>query len=140
MMGEWYRLSHTSDIGFHIEANGMSDLFETLLEAIKDTIFEKVPFCENFKRTKILLKGSKSEEIFLDFLREVIFLIYFKKEMPHKILAVDKLSEKTKIAYTYYNLEPFSDLIITELKSPTYHGYQFYETKNFYKVDVVIDV
>jgi SHS2 domain-containing protein len=132
-------LNHTSDLGVEIYGQDLNELFANALFTIFDNILDLQAV--KIKETrKITLAQENLEELFMDWLRELLFIFateYFvAKEV--KTLTIDNYRLEAEIAG-----EPFDSTrhrVKIEIKTPTYHMFQIAKTETGYRATVIFDV
>ena len=132
-------IDHTSDLGAEIFGKNLEELFANACFAIFDNILDLNLVEEKRKRT-IALKSSNLQDLFMDWLRELIFLFSFEYFIVKRVSKFD-LKDNTLTAELWgEKFDQSRHQVKIEIKTPTYHMYQIIETKDGYKATVVFDV
>ena len=132
-------IDHTSDLGVEIFGKNLEELFTNACFTIFDNILNLNSVEAKEKRT-VTLRSSNLQDLFMDWLRELIFLFsteYFivkrvsKFELKDNTLTAELGGEKFNQSRHHVKIE---------IKTPTYHMYQIEQTEEGYKATVVFDV
>lgn len=133
-------LSHTADIAFDVEADSIEELFIESFYCWLNSVMENINLNADSK-VKIILSADSFEQLLVDFLNEVNFLLTVKK-----ILCVDVENmtiDKQKLSLTgimkIQTVEDISNLK-EEIKSVTYHQMEIRNENDKYFVRVVFDI
>lgn len=133
-------IPHTSDLGVEIYGKTIEELFINALYCVTDnlTYIQKV---ETKLEREINITGEDLEDLFMNFLRELIFI--FSTEY---FLAKDMKDLKIKDNYTLLKgillgekFDKDKHPIKIELKTPTYHLFSI-KKEDIYKATVIFDV
>ena len=133
------RLEHTSDIKVEIYGADLRELFANAATCLSDLILDRKKVRET-ESVPVSLKSTDLPELFLDWLRELLFLF-----STHS-LAIRRVEiasvEPTQIKATVFGEEFDAERhgLKVEVKTPTYHEYRVEKTKNGYRATVIFDV
>jgi SHS2 domain-containing protein len=132
-------IDHTSDLGMEILGKDLPELFANACFAIFDNILD-LSLVEEKETKTIALRGSNLQDLFMDWLRELIFIFsteYFVVKQISKI----NLEDNTLTAELRgEKFDTSRHRIKIEIKTPTYHMYKIEETEKGYKATVIFDV
>lgn len=137
-------IEHTSDLGVEIFGKDLVELFKNGCFAIFDNIIEDYQTKVNLLEEKgIELESENLQELFFDWLRELLFIFGVEFFIPQRIkeLKIKKnkgLHLSAKLAGERFDVNRHEVKI--EIKTPTYHMYQIEESKAGYKATVIFDV
>lgn len=134
------QLSHTADIAFEIEADSLEELF---VEAFRVWFISVVDISEFEPKDfiDIEIKADSIEQLLVDYLNEVNFLLLVKKILCISVVEI-KIDEKSfyLIAKMNYQLLNENIELKEEIKSVTYHQMEIVKIEDSYKARVVFDI
>lgn len=134
------QLSHTADIAFEIEADSLEELF---VEAFRVWFISVVDISEFEPKDfiDIEIKADSIEQLLVDYLNEVNFLLLVKKILCISVEEI-KIDEKSfyLIAKMNYQLLNENIELKEEIKSVTYHQMEIFKIEDRYKARVVFDI
>lgn len=134
------QLSHTADIAFEIEADSLEELF---VEAFRVWFISVVDISEFEPKDfiDIEIKADSIEQLLVDYLNEVNFLLLVKKILCISVEEI-KIDEKSfyLIAKMNYQLLNENIELKEEIKSVTYHQMEIVKIEDRYKARVVFDI
>ncbi|MDD5596217.1 MAG: archease [Candidatus Omnitrophica bacterium] len=139
-MGKNYEIiEHTADIGIRITGRNLKDLFKNAGLAIFELSSEKISTQEkNHKEISIQQKADNLEELFLNWLNEllslsaargVIFESFKFKQLDEKNLQAVGIGSRI----TNYKVN-------TEIKAATYHQLKITKKRQGWQAEVILDV
>ncbi len=142
-MGSYKFIDHTADIGVEVEANSIVELFSETVNALINILTELPP--EEIKarigkrkgiKEKMIVKKDSWENVILDLLNRIIFLVDTKKLVPISLYIKEK-----KNTYRFL-IEMINEpsLLKREIKAATYHNLKVNEEKNIYRVTIIFDI
>lgn len=134
------QISHTADIAFEMEADSLEELF---VEAFRVWLISIVDLSEYQPEScvDIEIKANSLEQLLVDFLNEVNFLL-----MVRKILCVSveeiRVDENSFSLFVKMNYQPLNEMmeLKEEIKSVTYHQMEILKINDKYKAKVVFDI
>lgn len=132
-------LSHTADIGIKVKAKTLKKLFENAALGMFSLMVD-ISKIKPKKSLKIKLKAENTNELFLNWLRELLYqfnttYILFKK------FTIKNLSETKLEAIAYgESVEHKKHFVTTEIKAVTYHEFKIEKKNNFWRARVIFDV
>ncbi len=139
MRPPYRRLEHTADIKVEIYGSDLAELFTNAATCLFDLILDREKVRE-IQSVPLSLKSAGLSELFLDWLRELLFLF-----STHSI-AVCRVEigsiEPTKLQAVVFGEEFDQERhgLKVEVKTPTYHEYRIDETDDGYRATVLFDV
>jgi protein archease len=134
-------LEHTADICARVYADTKEDLFESAACALFSLIIDHTPVSETSK--KIHLKSETIEDLLVNWLGELISLLFAKNFLPSKYEISIKQDENSCVldgVVSGQRFNPFEQDIKTEVKAATYHNLHILQKQGQYQVDIVFDV
>jgi SHS2 domain-containing protein len=152
-------LDHTSDLGMEIFGRDLPELFRNACFAIFDNILE-LSAVNPSESQRIELHSATREELFLDWLRELLFRFsteYFVvKQVTSMTLAGNPGSDVRELDTSRgepvagpwslvaevrgEKFDPQRHQVKIEIKTPTYHMFSIAEDETGYKATVIFDV
>lgn len=133
------QLEHTSDIKVEIHGADLAELFTNAATCLFDLILdiEKVQVTQS---VPVTLKSADLSELFLDWLRELLFL-FSTRSLAIRRVEIRSI-EPSKIQATVFGEEfdPKRHGLRVEVKTPTYHEYRIDKTDEGYRATVLFDV
>jgi SHS2 domain-containing protein len=139
-------LDHTADVGIRVWAKTVPKLFEEAAGAMRSILIEKAEDEPAISRS-IRLEAETIEELFLRWLREILFL-FEKERVVYTRFQFEKhnLTEKNATAYFLSaNLRgfPFSKSgheVCKEIKAVTRHGFYLKKNEPWWEASVLFDI
>lgn len=133
-------LDQTSDLGLEVYGDSLRELFENGCFALFDNMVE-LEGIEEAKSIRLRMGPSASkEELFLDWLRELIYRFNTDYFVPKRVKIL-KLDESTVEAQLWgERFDPNRHKIRLEIKSPTYHLFSLEKLDNRYRARILFDV
>jgi SHS2 domain-containing protein len=135
----WRALEHTSDVKVEIYGKDLADLFSNAAVCLFDLILDRGRVREKAK-LEVKLKSDSLEELFLDWLRELLFTF------STRTIAVSRVEmkhvEENRLEAILFG-EGFNERahgLKVEVKTPTYHEYRIVKTVAGYTATVILDV
>ncbi|MEO0087243.1 MAG: archease [candidate division WOR-3 bacterium] len=133
-------IPHTSDLGVEIYGKTIEELFLNALYCVTDNItdIEKV---EEVIEREISIEGEDLEDLFMNFLRELIFIFSTEYFLGKNIknLQIEKDYKKLTGILVGEKFNKEKHPIKIELKTPTYHLFSI-KKEDIYKATVIFDV
>lgn len=145
-------IEHTADVGIKVKADDLAELFSKAACAMFDIIVERKteeksllnpPFAKwgNKRRdfqVNIKLKAQNLEELFVDWLSELLYL-YSVKELVFGDFKINKIDE-TGIEAVIFGEGIAGYKVKTEIKAVTYHELEVKKTGSGWEGKVIFDV
>jgi protein archease len=138
-MKPYRTFDHTADLGLSIRGASEEDLLANAAFAVFDIITD-LGRVEPRETRRILVEGDSPEDLFINFLREVLYL-YNGERWLLKGLCVTRIDEKVLEAEA--RGEPFDRRkheILKEIKAVTYHQAEIRKTPDGWTARVIFDV
>lgn len=132
-------LDHTSDLGVEIFGKTLAEFFSNAAFALFDNITDLKTVVSS-KERGVRLKAEKLEDLFLDWLRELIFLFSTEFFIPKEIEINTVNDNQIEAKLRGERFDPNRHRIKIEIKTPTYHMYSIKKTDSGYKATVIFDV
>jgi SHS2 domain-containing protein len=132
-------LDHTSDLGMEIFGKTLSELFVNAAFAMFDNITDLRKVVRNEQR-EVRLTADKLEDLFLDWLRELLFLFATEFFIPKKVIIKKLTRGRIEAELRGERFDPKRHRIKIEIKTPTYHMFAIEKSKAGYKATVIFDV
>lgn len=138
-MAPYEIVAHTADLGIRVCAPSREELFTQAVEALFDVMAGRESVRPLHERT-ISAEGTDGEELFVNFLREALYLFHGEGMLLAECRMLDLAP---RVAKALVRGEPFEDgrhVIKTELKAVTYHGVEIVQRPEGWSGKVIIDV
>jgi SHS2 domain-containing protein len=130
---------YTADIGLTIESGSIEELFRDAFYGLLEIAAEKEKMGDVVEQKTVGIKAEDSEALLVDFLNEVIYLIYCSRWLPSSIEELEISDNKLKAVISGYAYES-PELIKTEVKAATYHGLKITKSGDKWKTKLLFDV
>lgn len=135
-------LDHTADIAVEVSADTIEELFISSASAWRDTVIENQP--EGMDEKRIYLKEITLEEVLVNFLDELNYLLYSKRWL---FSSVKKLSLKFKAGSWDFDcrilgteLNESKHSIKEEIKAVTFHQMLIQKMNGQFNTKIVFDI
>jgi len=135
-------IEHPADIAVELSAGSIEELFETGAEAWKSSVLEnsstEIPF-------EFLIENESNtlEELLVEFLSELNFMLFSKKLVYSKIKSLiieENNTYKLTAALYFEDFNPSWHQLKAEIKAITYHQMKIEKTKNNYSTKLILDI
>ena len=138
-MPRYRLLDHTSDIGVEIYGADLADLFANAATCLFDLILDRESVGEA-RTVPVSLQAATLPELFLDWLRELLFL-FSSRSLAIRRVEIGSI-EPMKVNATVFGEEFDAERhgLKVEVKTPTYHQYSIDKTDEGFRATVVFDV
>ena len=143
MTSSYKFIDHTADIAFDVEGETLEELFTSAAGAWKESVLEKEVRLESNKKEKIDLEAGSIEQLLVDFLSELNFLLFTKKwlYLNSENFLITNENRLWKFSASMNGAEISKEIIIKqEIKAVTYHQMEIVNENNKYKTRVVFDI
>jgi len=143
MTSSYKFIDHTADIAFDVEAETLEELFTSAAEAWKESVLEKEVRLELTKQKKIELEAGSIEQLLVEFLSELNFLLFTKKWLYLSLKNLSVTNENTLWKFSAsMNGNEISEQVLLkqEIKAITYHQMEIVNENSKYKTRVVFDI
>lgn len=140
-----YRLlEHTSDIKVEICGQDLTELFRNAAFCLFDLMLE-VSRVEPKEQRELILENDDLSELFLDWLRELLFLFSargFALSRAEVRLSPAEIARPFRLSATLRGetYDPARHGLKVEVKTPTYHEYKLEQTRSGFRATLVLDV
>ncbi len=134
-------LDHTADLKVEIYGRDLKELFANAGFMIFDMMVDLKKVREA-RREEVNLISSDLSELFLDWLRELLYLFSAKGFVTRRVEIEALGSDNAHLSAFIYgeDYDPKRQGLKIEIKTPTYHQYSIEQTIAGYKATVVFDV
>jgi SHS2 domain-containing protein len=132
------QLEHTADVKVEIYGRDMAELFANAAFCVSDVMYEPESVEERMSR-KVTLSAADASELFMDWLRELLFL-FSNQGLAFCRVQVDQV-EPERLAATVFGDEYDMNRhgLKVELKTPTYHNFRLERLPEGFRATVVFD-
>ncbi|MEO0080637.1 MAG: archease, partial [candidate division WOR-3 bacterium] len=129
----------TADLLLEIFGRDLKELFANAAFALFDCMLEQMPSDEDRQET-VALAAADLEELFLDWLRELLFLFATQGLVTVRVDFSEL--EPTRLRATLYGTDyrPERHGLKLEIKTPTYHQFEIGTFAGGYRAVVLFDV
>jgi SHS2 domain-containing protein len=132
-------IEHTADIGIRVRGANLKDLFINAASAMFDIIVDKqTSEITSTKKIKIKLKAENIEELFVDWLNDLLSLSAIK-ELIFSDFQIKKL-DKNKLEAVAFGAGFKNYKLKTEIKAATYHELKLRQDESGWQAEVILDV
>lgn len=131
--------NHTSDLGVEIEGNTLNELYANAAQALVDMMIEGKDNLSVEKEKVIKLSSDSQEELFMDWLREIIFNLTVNGFVPLEVKSIKIEETQMKAVLKGGFLDNKKTRVVKEIKTPTYHMFNIKKNKKWY-ARVIFDV
>ena len=148
-MQKYKKFNHTADIGCEIFGKTRKELFANGVAALFDLILDQKPDLgklsavavrEALEEKRIIIAGNDLEDLFINFLREALFLFNGTNWVITSCHLVEITRQRIVAQLSGESYNPKQHAVKTEIKAVTYHGLSIKNTKAGWKARVIFDV
>ncbi|MBU1099531.1 MAG: archease [Bacteroidetes bacterium] len=135
-------IDHTADLAYQLIATTQEALFSAALGAYKNSVLPQHKY-NAAKDITLSLQGNSIEELIVDFLREINYLLTEKGWVPEKIINARLIFEngfKAKINVAGHESGKNKLELKEEIKAITYHQLAVVKTNEGYKTNLIFDI
>ncbi len=142
-MGKYEQINHTADLAISVVGVDFIDLTRTAAIAWRDLVFGKKPLRNN-ESVKFEVKGETKEELLVNFLSELNYLLHVKKWICNEVkqlLFVDErhfIRFKAILAGETYQAKRHD--IQVEIKAVTFHQIDIKNDGHQLRTTIVFDI
>ena len=138
-MKKYTLIEHTADIGIKVKAKDLKKLFKNAAQAMFEIIAERQHLgAIKQEKTKIEQKADNIEELFINWLNELLSLSA-TKEIIFSDFKIDRLEEDNLEATVIGgNIKNYK--VNTEIKAATYHQLEIKKVPSGWEAKVIFDV
>lgn len=138
-MRKYEIIDHTADIGLRARGRDLAELFANAAYGMFD-ILADLKNVQAEQKLTINLKAPNIEELFLSWLRELLYQ-YNSKEIILKQFSIDKLTSQMLSAEVKgEKLDPSKHSLKKEIKAVTYHQLEVKQVKGAWQGQAIFDV
>jgi SHS2 domain-containing protein len=113
-------IDHTADMGIRVEGESLEKLFEnaglTLLDLLTD-----VALVRPHSKLSLSLKAENLEALFVEWLRELLYLFYGKKRLFCAFEITELKETSLAVSCRGERFDPRRHVLLSEIKAVTYH-------------------
>ena len=137
-MKPYETINHTADMGIRVYGRTRKELFRNAAEGMFDLIVEKKAVAAK-KKIKLNIKAPDIKELFVSWLRELLYL-HSGKGLVFKKIAILRLTDMRIIAEAIgEKIDLKRHIFKNDLKAVTYHGLEIKNTKAGWMAQVIFD-
>lgn len=144
-MGSYRFLDHTADIAFEVRGNSLEELFTASALAWKESVIEEFDAGGNAEIKMIHLDEYSSEELLVNFLSELNFLLSARKWV---MISIDNIDISKADAdglhldatIKGFQVDPEKQKLKEEIKAVTFHQMNIEEDSGEFSTIVVFDI
>jgi SHS2 domain-containing protein len=130
---------HTADMGLRVKAADLESLFSEAAEGLFSIMAEEPPAGERSRRHSFELRGGSREELFFDWLNELLYTFHAEKELLREFeVRIDGMRLEATAIGSPIDLAVSAHL--REVKAITYHGLKVERTDDGWLAEVVVDI
>ncbi len=138
-MRRYQLLDHTGDLKVEIYGNDLAELFTNAAFMVFDVMLNLSKFEETTVRT-VELRSPELSELFLDWLRELLFLFATQGFVTKRVVKMEINPVWCRAELSGGEYQPERQGLKIEIKTPTYHQYLIEKNELGYKATVIFDV
>lgn len=141
-MGTYNFVEHTADIALQIHADNLTELFQLAAKGFKEVVADQIQF-ENLLSNELYFEAQSIEELLVDFLSELNFLLQTKEWL---IKSIDYLALTVNDEYSLTATLSFGDIkneleiLKAEIKAVTYHNLRIENTGSGFTTTIIFDI
>jgi len=132
-------IDHTADLGIHVYGNTQIDLFSHAALALMNFVTDLKRVRKRLKKS-VVIEGSDPTDLFINFLREILYLIngegFLFRDISLDMASSGHLHVLMKGEY----IDNQRHEIKTEIKAVTYHQAAVMQTNRGWQGKVIFDV
>ena len=138
-MQKYEIIGHTADMGIRVWGRTKKALFKNAAEGMFDLIVDKKNIRIN-KTLKFNLKAPDSRELFISWLRELLYQ-YSAKGLVFKKFIISKFTDTQLCAEAVgENMDLKKHIFKNDLKAVTYHSLDIKKIKDYWQAQGIFDV
>lgn len=142
MAGSYKFIDHTADIACEVSGDTLEELFTASAEAWRSSVVDETSYCERKTKT-IELESFSKEQLLVDFLNELNFLLFTRKWFTNIIIdiSIESSNEYWKLKAELEGMTLSDDIKLKqEIKAITYHQMEIEKKENKYSTLLVFDI
>jgi SHS2 domain-containing protein len=138
-MSKYRIFDHTADLGVEIYGKTVQELYANAAYAVFDitTDLRRVNALES---REISVEGAGREDLLINYLREILYLLNGEKYLLKKCLILDIDEQRLKAKVSGEPFDPEKHTINTEIKAVTYHQASIKKTPEGWIGRIIFDV
>lgn len=132
-------IAHTADVRIKVKNESLSELFQNACDALNNILVHnyKEKFTDYDKFSLVEVEANDPTGLLIDFLNEVLCLIYSNKALYPKVNFIEFSPTKLKAEISGFDVDGF-DL---DVKSVTYHEAEIVKNKNNqFETNIILDI
>lgn len=139
-MAKTYTLfDHTADLGVEVYGKTPEELFANAAFALFDIITD-ISTIETTEERKLVVEGSDWEDLFVNYLREILYLYNGEGLLLKDFFIVEIDTAALQVVVKGEPFDPSRHRIKTEIKAVTYHQVSVTEDSHKWTGRVIFDV
>ena len=131
-------IEHTADVGIRVEGGDLKELFKNAALDMFEIMAEAKNKAEAKKELNIKLKADNLEELFINWLNELLSLSA-TKELIFPAFKITKIDERGLEA-ALFGSDIKNYRLNSEIKAATYHQLKLRQLKSTWQAEVIFDV
>lgn len=133
---------HTADIAMAVTGATIEELFTHAAEGLSTQLFSAPEKLTGYKtaRKKIELAAPGREDLFIDWLNELIYLFYSEGFLFKSAEFADLQNTNLICRVEGYTIPRKDRVYAKEIKAATYHDLRIEERPGMFQVEVVLDI
>lgn len=141
-MREYKIFSTTADIGIKVWGKDYSELYKNAVKGFNSMVFgedfrEKIKLCQDLIFHSFVYQGDSCENVLVNLLSEVIFLLYSSQKI---VTDINIKKANVKYLYALFETNPLTLEPEIEIKSVTYHNLKVINKKNIKETEIIFDI
>lgn len=140
-MADFEFIEHTADIGIRVYGGRAEDLFINAARGLFSLLVDYVP--DKKIEKKIVLEEGALEDLFINWLNELISLFYADKILPveyNVVIHDDGIKKVLEAVIRGEEFSPYENKVNMEIKAATYHNLKVEYKDNRWVAEVIFDV
>ncbi|MEO0078438.1 MAG: archease [candidate division WOR-3 bacterium] len=132
------QLNHTADIMVEIYGRTAVELFVNAAFCVADVMY-RPDLVDEKEHVCISLDAADLPELFLDWLRELLYLFAVRRLALHRATVEQLTDHHLEASVRGERFDPRRHGMKVELKTPTYHGYRLEQLPDGFRATVIFD-
>ena len=142
MAGSYKFIDHTADIACRVWGDTLDELFIAAADAWRSSVVEEMSYCDREIKSIQLMSFSK-EQLLVDFLNELNFLLFTRKWLTNLITDISIMNndDNWKLNAELEGMSLSNDIKLKqEIKAITFHQMEIEKEGNKYSTLLVFDI
>jgi SHS2 domain-containing protein len=142
-MGRAEIFDHTADLGMHVVATDLSDLFQTAAETLFDLIVANRADVRDLEKESFRLEGDSPEDLLVAWLNELIFRCETRHRLySHFSVRLDERGHRLDAITGGERIDPDRHILDHEVKAATRHGLSLTHDhdRDLWVAQVILDI